>query len=231
MKKYKKFTLLEILISMAISLIIIIILTQFLGFTQKLWMNSKQKNILFQEANIAFAIMVDDFTTNYNYKDLELFETEENFYGEVVAIHFVSRKPFIEQETTDLNEISYRLKDNELQRREIYPSHSDFNIIADVIKPYQKGEVFEVLKIWNNNKDSDFNTVIPYVKVLTFSLEDMNFVKTVSYPSYLRINITLMTQSIFEQEQKWLDIPGNDPKDSPFAKYERSFMKLIKIKK
>ncbi len=225
----KKFTLIEIMMSMAILIIIVISLTSFLKFTQNLWMRSQHKSGLFQEVNIAFTTMEDDFITSYNYHDDEI---PELFKNEGDTIHFVSRKKYLTGEITNINEISYRYKDHELQRREINPSNSEFNTIS-IIRAIKADASVLIDGIWSNNLDSNYHTVIPCIKNLEFSCEDSNFVVTTDYPTYLRVNITLMSQETFRQEQEVL---GENPTteeiaNSPFKKYERTFSKLIKIRR
>ncbi len=226
----KQFTLIEIMLSMAILMLIVIFMTNFLKFTQSLWMRSKNKSSLFQEANIAFTNMEEDFLTNYNYSDNDI---PSLFWNEGSIIHFVSSKEYLNDTIEiNLNEISYRYKNNELQRRDVNPQNSDFNVI-DVIKSIKSGADVAIDIIWTNNSEDDFHTVIPNVKNLEFSCEDSNFEVTTEYPTYLRINLTLMPQESFSQEQ---DILGENPTaeeiaNSPFKKYERTFSKLIKIRR
>ena len=223
----KQFTLIEVMLSMAILMIIVIFMTNFLKFTQSLWMRSQHKNMLFQEANIAFTTMENDFTTNYNYSDNDI---PPLFWNEGDKIHFVSSKEYLNDTIKrNLNEISYRYANNELQRRDVNPLHTDFNII-DVIKEIKADDSVLIETIWTNNSEDDFHTIIPNVKKLEFSCEDRNFEVTTEYPTYLRVSITLMPQETFRQEQEWLK-QGLPIANSPFKKYERTFSKLIKIRR
>ncbi len=222
----KQFTLIEVMLSMAILMIIVIFMTNFLKFTQSLWMRSQHKNILFQEANIAFTNMEEDFSTNYNHQGCDT----PLFWNEGDNIHFVSSKSYLNDSIEiNLNEISYRYNNNELQRRDINPLHTDFNII-DVIKEIKADDSVLIETIWTNNSEDDFHTIIPNVKKLEFSCEDRNFEVTTEYPTYLRVSITLMPQETFRQEQEWLK-QGLPIANSPFKKYERTFSKLIKIRR
>ncbi len=226
----KQFTLIEVILSMAILMIIVIFMTNFLKFTQNVWMRSKNKSSLFQEANIAFTNIEEDFSTNYNYPENDI---SPLFWNEGDIIHFVSSKGYLNDSIeTNLNEISYRYKNNELQRRDINPEHSDFNVI-DIIKSIKEDPTVDYKTIWNNNSEDDFNTVIPNIKKIEFSCEDGDFEVTANYPTYLRINLTLMPQESFSQEQELFGSDATDSElaNSPFKKYERTFSKLIKIRR
>ncbi len=115
----------------------------------------------------------------------------------MTAFHFISKKEFIEGENSNLNEISYRFKANELQRRMIYPSHSEFNV-KTVFENYKTGDDTDTTKIWSDNQEEDYNTVVPNIKNLSFDFQDAGFITTDNHPIFLHVSISLLPEEVFK---------------------------------
>jgi len=243
--KKSYFTLLELVVSLAVFVIIILIISRFYSSTIDAATETNKKTMVFENSRIAMDLLTRDIQSIYYiYDSTPFWHSSPAGQSEVLAfVSAAANKPV--GSNSSLCEIQYTKNSDGWLTRSITGDNNGLNY--DFINNFNVGaeganNAFTV----NGNSREGYQKVIPYVTAMSFTCFDDNGVSispftsnssdyscygqdpdnssiTGEFPFSIQIELNVMDKSTW---QKWINIG----KDDTFRKNnERTFTKTVVI--
>lgn len=233
-RKIRSFTLIEVLVSMAVFTILMLALMQFFGSAQKLWVTTDQKNSMFENARIALDFMSRDIQSVFYECDKVpfwsdvgnnrlCFVTVSEIKPATCVTRLVGTEYFLATSSSsetppDCSHLYiYRFGDDAALSN-LYIS-SGSATLASVTTAYGVGAP--------PTTAAGVYPVIPYVTEFTFTCYDKDFIEMNSGGGYqvpyaININLTLLDKDSYT---KWNISGNNDIRDNN----KRTFSRMVII--
>jgi len=241
-RKIRAFTLLEVLVSMAVFTVLMLALMQFFGAAQKIWTGTGQKNIMYENARVAMDLMSRDLQCAFYEWDRVPFLYTANdpstSYDKIAFVTASGRVP-------NTNCIS-RL----CEMQYYVGTAANLNYLMVTCTGEKTDANLDNTANWDFYRNSGsigvaaavFSTadtaqqVIPYVTGLKFSCYDKNMNSLSATPGFfpysVKIDLTLLDR---ESYIKWVAMPsggGDSSSDSSTTKTfrqnnERTFSRMV----
>lgn len=237
-RKIRQFTLVELLVAMAVFSVIMLVLMQFFNSAQRLWTASANKTEMFENARIAINLMARDLQCayyNFDEKTIRLFKQPST-----TQIAFISSQPATPNtgDVSRLCEIQYRLNGTDIEINRVGDSDSNWD--------------FTTQASWNTtlrgtsvpnppNTSPNWEKVIPNVVALSISCykrdntawtEPGSGSSDIPYPYAVRIDLTLAGK---DSIAKWtaLGKPGSttDGYKNTIGQTIRTFSRTVIIER
>jgi type II secretory pathway pseudopilin PulG len=115
MKKQKYFTLMELLVSMAVFCVLLVIMLQFFSGAQRLWTNSEAKRNIYRDGNVAMELICTmlqniqyDSLTPLEFQNVNINATARKYFS---SVYFLTKTKRNLGGTSELKFISFQTKE------------------------------------------------------------------------------------------------------------------------
>lgn len=224
LRKYFRFhfTLIEMMVAMAVFLVISTLLLQFFAGAQKLWRDSESKQSLYSDARIAMDLMSNMLQSTYYRVDTIPFAVSSN------VMMFAVRSP----RTPGESEVFY-VKITQENNNLIFSSLSDKDGIRydDSLPPKSWTDICMNVNSHFMDLNTQKLTIVPRVTSLTFKPIVFNYSSsTVEYapygyvcPNAMEIRFSLLSDRDYQQ---WKDMTGTAADDFRLNN-EKTFSRIV----
>jgi len=225
--KKSYFTLIELIVALAVFSIIILMIGSFYSSTIDATAETNKKTMMFENARIAMDLMTRDIQSIY-YEENKVPFWHTNTTPEILAfVSAAGSRP--SRASSSYCEVKYKYdnNDNWLKRSIVGDNDSRCNYYENLtVGTTGSGNAFTV----NSTSSGNWEKVIPYVTELTFKCYEENgsqIAPTTStitaFPFSIEIHLSVMDKNSW---QKWISLSKN----AEFRKnHERKFTKTIFI--
>ena len=221
----KKFTLIELVVSMAVFTVLMLILLQFFSSAQKAWLTANSRAMTYENARVAMDLISRDLQ-GMLYNDSNTAQGAYPFwYQSNSRVNFIAStvvRP--STSTSPICEIRYKQGVNDGAGGDTYPGWLLRSVSGDDVtanydfasNPRSVGGTGRVANIFGDGSSSNFQPVVPYVVSLQFSCYSMNAgamvqlapdaANSTPLPLLVTVQLTLMDRDAWK---KWVAMGGD----------------------
>ena len=216
------FTLIELVVAMAVFSVIMLVMMSLFGSVQKVWTTSIGRSSLYDNARLAMDLVSRDLQSAYYAKDITPFAVDKTADNGAIAFISATDIPQNDKRTSPYSEVKYKIDSGWLKRS--VTSNKDDSGNANTNWDYSDPAKFSTAF----NTSEPFHKVVPYLTSLSFATYklDGSDCPNDQFPAIVKVQMSFLGKNSYAKWKALSDAGASNANEYK-ENHEHTFTKII----